>query len=457
MWIPPPPPGAYAGPPKKKRSKTGLWVALGGLAVLVLIAGAGLGAFFLLRPGGSSSAAGGDTAETPGTHSDMEAVTSEPTRKWSWKSSDEIRWTADGPDFTIAVLEGEAGFVVLDDDGKERWRAERHNYSGAWVDEDAERIQASWYGPISTDANGETTSDSGTIVYDFDGEIVFKDTDDDHFVESVEEDGTYLVHDSEAKTLKKVSSPDDKGEWTISGENITTTDDWIYAVHGDTLARYSREDGILDWKIDMPAGWKGPKFWYDIKLDANDDLVVVVGHATYGFSAEKGEALWNVPGEGAVTSTAGDRIAVIEDGRYDETQGITMPSNGPYPIFDETGKVGELPFSTARPYGAVQMVKVDGKGDQLNFGIDEGALYDADGKLLEDGYDHAYQALDAGVYLLDKATLSFRTWHEEEDVWTLTLSGVDSIGDTINHRDVSVGFGDGHLVVNDKHNLWFYE
>ena len=384
-------------------------------------------------------------------------MTSEPTRTWAWKSKDEVRWTVAGPDFTLALLAGKAGFVALDEAGKELWRGEPHDYSGAWVNDDTKTIQASWYGPITATAGGDTTSDSGTIVYDYDGKVLWKDTNDDHFVQSVEKDDTFLIHDSEAKTLRKMQRPDDKGAWTIPAENVTLTDDWIYAIDGDTLARYSRKDGAADWKVDLPAGWKGPKQWYDVNLGVTDDLVVVVGYATYGLSTDKGASLWKQSGDGAVVRTAGDRLAVIEEGQYDEAQEMTMPSHGPYPIYDASGKVGSLPFSTANPYGAVQMLKVDGDGAQVNFGPDDGALYDAAGKAQEKGYEHAYQALDDGCYLVDGATVSFRTWHEKTAAWTLPLEGVESVEDKVNHRDVYVGVGDGRLVINDKHNVWLYE
>ncbi|MEI7056274.1 hypothetical protein WBG06_10695 [Nocardioides sp. CCNWLW239] len=433
-----------------------MWALVaGGLAALLVLVAAGVGAFLVLGPDDDGSG-GSDLAATEGTNSDFEAVTSEPARTWSWKSGDEVRWTTVGPGFTVVLLGGEAGFVVLDDDGKEMWRSERHDYSGVWVNEETETIQSSWYGPVTATADGDTTSDSGSIVYDYDGKILWKDTDDDRYLEAVEEDG-YLVHDSEDKTLTKLSAPDGPGEWSIDGENVTTTDDWIYAIDGDTMARHSRSDGSVDWKIDLPAGWKGPKQWYEINLRANDDLVVVVGHATYGFSADKGAALWEAPGEGVITATAGNRFAVIEEGTYDQAQEMTMPSNGPYPIYDTSGKVGSLSFSTSTPYSAVQMLRVDGKGDQVNFSPDGGALYDAAGKLVEEGYTDGYVALDDGCYLLDRATVSFRKWHDSEDAWSLPITDAESIGDTANHRDIYVDVGDGFLVVNDKHHVWRYE
>ncbi|MER7558691.1 PQQ-binding-like beta-propeller repeat protein [Nocardioides sp. NPDC126508] len=458
MWIPPPPPGAaYAAAPQKKASRAGLWLLIGGgLTALVVLAAVAVGAFLVLGPD-SRGGSGSDTAETAGSNSDIGALTSEPNRSWAWKSSETIRWAVAGPGFTIALLEGKAGLVVLDDQGKERWRPEKHEYSGAWVDTETKTIEASWYGPVSTTANG-SSSDSGSIVWDYDGNVLWKDTGEDHYMYGVEDDGRFLLWDAKGETLAKVREPTGPGEWKIDGEEFTVLDDAVYALDGDTLARYARTNGELVWKTDLQPGWKGIKQSYEIDQQATDDLVVLTADRTFGFSAKTGKALWDASGTGDVVATAGNRLAVIEPGTYDENQGITLPSTGPYPIYDTTGKVGALPFSTSRPYAAVQMVNVDGKGEQVNFGTDDGALFDAAGKALgEDGYEHAFQALDDGVYLLDRATVSFREWHSTEDAWSLTLPDVESIGDKEHKRDVYMQVDDERLVINDKHTVWLYE
>jgi hypothetical protein len=459
VWIPPPPPGAaYGAAAQKKRSKTGLWLLVGGgLTALVLLVVAGVGAFLILGPddkGGS----GDDVAETAGTNSDLDALTSEPEQSWAWKTKETVRWAVPGPDFTIALLGGKAGFVVLDDQGKEKWRPEKHDYSGAWVDEETKTIEASWYGPVATTAKGSSSSDSGNIVWDYDGNVLWKDTGENHYLYGVEGDGRFLLWDAKAETLAKVREPTDPGEWKIEGEEFTVFDDAVYALDGDTLARYARTDGELVWKTDLQPGWKGIKQSYEIDHQANEDLVILAADRTFGFSAKTGKALWDVPGTGDVVATAGNRLAVIEPGTYDEDQGVTMPSTGPYPIYDTTGKVGSLPFSTGRPYGAVQMVKVDGKGEQVNFGTDDGALFDAAGKPMgEDRYEDAFQALDDGVYRLDRATISFREWRSTEDSWSLTVPDVVSVGDKENQRDVYMQIDDERLVVNDKHTVRLYQ
>ncbi|GGU21518.1 hypothetical protein GCM10007979_20150 [Nocardioides albus] len=392
-----------------------------------------------------------------GTNSDLDALTSEPEESWAWKTRETVRWAVSGPGFTVALLEGKAGFVVLDDQGKEMWRPEKHDYSSVWVDKETKTIESSWYGPISTTAKG-SSSDSGSIVWDYDGNVLWKDTGENRYMYGVEGDGRFLLWDAAAETLAKVREPTDPGEWKIQGEEFTVVDDAVYALDGDTLARYARTDGSLVWKADLSPGWKGIKQSSEIDYYANDDLVVLSADRTFGYSAKTGKALWDASGSGDVVATAGNRLAVIEPGTYDEKQGVTMPSTGPYPIYDTSGKVGSLPFSTGTPYAAVQMVKVEGKGEQVNFGIDDGQLFDAAGKPMgEDGYEHAFQALDDGVYLLDRATVSFREWHSTEDAWSLTVPDVASVGDKENNRDVYMQVDDDRLIVNDKHTVRLYE
>lgn len=454
-------PGPWQPAQPQKTSSAVLGIVLGVVVALVLVlAAAGIGTYLVLRRGTDTShSAGTERAEAPAQGSDqgsdqgstgstdtkLRPVTSRPSRVWQWRTGADLSWAVPGPGFTLAALDGKGGFVALDDHGKEKWRGETHPYSTLWADEADKVIEASWYV-----ASTSGKDDRGTILYDYDGKVLWRQTGDAWFYD-IEKDGDYLVQTG--STLKKIEPGSGKAVWSIPATDYQVTDAWIYTLDGDRLTRYSRQDAQKGWSRTLPWGWKSGVEDYDIDFRANDDLLVLTAASTYGFSPRDGHQLFHTADRGSLVELADNRFTVVPSS-YDASTGKTVTPKGPFPLLAATGQVGTIALKATGAYAYMNVLKVDGK--EVNFHVAGGSLYDADGRLLESGYDHVQQVLDEGVYRVEGTTVAYRPWHHHSDAWTLPLTRVSSLATTDQPDAIRVAAADRGLVVNDKHTVWFY-
>ncbi|MFE7226044.1 PQQ-binding-like beta-propeller repeat protein [Nocardioides sp. NPDC057577] len=450
-WTPPPPPPAqwaapgtpppgFPAPGPKKR--TGLWIGLAIGVVLLLVAGIGTAAFLLLRDD-----EGGELTAGP--------VTTEPSQEWSWESDKPVAYVYPGPGLNLVKLGGEEpGLVALDEDGKERWRDERHPYNYLNFYEDQKLITASWY--VATASSAGSDSDSGDVVFDYDGEVVWENTDPEVGLHGIAEDGDFVVRVGEK--LTKLDPESKEEDWSITGQDFAYADDATFALDGDQLTRYAEESGEQEWSTELPPGHAaGLAEEYLLGLRANDDFVLVTSGSLFAFDPKTGKSLWTENVSGDVRSVAGNRYAVSPPYSYDETAGVSVSPTPPFPIYGKEGEAGSLDIVEGGfGWMAVDVVAVDGK--EMTLQRSSGGLYDIDGALAEDGYDHVADTLDEGVYTVDGATIGYREWGRDAPEWTLTLDEVDSLAtEEEPGQDVEVAAGAGAIFVNDEHTVWLYE
>lgn len=440
-----------------------LWVVLGVAVALVLVlTAAGVGTYLLVHKDTAGTTAGttaggsddpapevqepGGTGDSPAS-TKIAPVTKKPSKVWQWETGEDVGWATPGPGFTLVELGGKkGGFVALDDRGKEKWRGEAHPYSTLWVDEEDKVIEAGWY--VAT-VNG--ADDQGTIIYDYSGKVLWRQTGGGWFYD-VEKDGDYLV--STDTSLQKLDATTKKPLWSIPQTDYAVTDDAIYTIAGDQLVCYARADAKKKWSVALPAGWKTGLESYDIGFRSNDDMLMLTGTSTYAFSLDDGHLLWHTADKGSLVELADDRFTVIPDG-YDATTGRSTQPKGPFPVLAKSGKVGSITLKATDSYAYMQIVEVDGKA--VNFHQASGALFDADGKLIDDGYDHVAEALNEGAYRIVGTTVSYRPWHEHSDAWSMPLTGIASLA-TKDDPDTTIRLSalDGGLLINDKHSVWLY-
>ncbi|GGU31492.1 PQQ-binding-like beta-propeller repeat protein [Nocardioides albus] len=408
---------------------------------LLLVAGIGTAAFLLLRDDDEEPTAG--------------PVTTEPSQTWSWESDKPISHVYPGPGLNLVTLDGEErGVVALDEDGKELWRDERHPYNYITVYEDQKLITASWYVAIASSEGSD--SDSGDVVFDYDGEVVWENTDPDVSLHGIAEDGDYMVRTGDKLAKLDPTSKDE--DWSITGQQFAYADDATFVLDGDQLTRFAEDSDEQEWSTELPAGHaEGLEEDYLLRLHANDDLVLVASGSLFAFDPESGKSLWTENTSGEVMSVAGDRYAVSQAYSYDETTGESAGPKPPFPIYGAEGEAGSLEIVEGG-FGwlAVEVVEVD--GEEMTLQRSSGGLYDVDGALVESGYDNVAYTLDEGVYTVDGATIGYREWGSDEPEWTLMLDDVESVATEDDPgQDVEVAGGEGEIFVNDKHTVWRYE
>lgn len=455
-WAPPPPPpplpvqwaapgtplpGFPATGPKKR---TGLWIGLAAGVALLLVAGIGITAFLLLRDDEGEELTAGPVA-------------TEPSQKWSWESDEPVAYVYPGPGLNLVKLGGEeSGLVALDEDGKELWRDERHPYNYVTFYEDQKLITASWYVATASSTGSDSDSDSGDVVFAYDGEVVWENIDPEVSLYDIADDGDYIVRAGE--TLTKLDPESEEEDWSITGQDFAYADDATFALDGDQLTRYAEESDEQQWSTELPAGHaEGLAEEYLLGVHANDDFVLVASGSLFAFDPKTGKSLWTDDTSGDVRSVAGNRYALSQPYSYEEATGVSVSPKPPFPIYGKEGEAGSLDIVEGG-FGwlVVEVVAVDGK--EMTLQRSSGRLYDIDGALAEGGYDHVADTLDEGVYTVDGATIGFREWGSDAPEWTLTLDEVDSLATEDDPgQDVEVAAGAGAIFVNDKHTVWRYE
>lgn len=408
---------------------------------LLLVAGIGTTAFLLLR----------DDVEEP----TAGPVTTEPSQKWSWESDKEVSYVYPGPGLTLVKLGGEeSGLVALDEGGKELWRDERHPYNYVTYYDDLELIQASWY--VATASSAGSDTDSGDVVFDYDGEVVWENTDPEVSLYEIAEDGDHVIRAGDKLTKLDPETKDE--DWSITGQDFAYTDDATYALDGDQLTRYAEESDKQEWSTELPAGHAdGLAEDYLLGVHANDDFVLVASGSLFAFDPKTGKSLWTEDTPGDVRSVAGNRYAVSQPYSYDETTGESVGPKPPFPIFGREGEAGNLGIAEGG-FGWMAFEVVQVRGEEMTLQRSSGRLYAADGTLAEDGYTHVAQTLDEGVYTVEGATIGYQEWGGDEPEWRITLDDVESLATEDDPgKDVELAAGDGAIFVNDKHTVWRYE
>ncbi|MFD4326493.1 PQQ-binding-like beta-propeller repeat protein [Nocardioides sp. NPDC058538] len=408
---------------------------------LLLVAGIGTTAFLLLRDD--------DEQLTTG------PVTTEPRQTWLWESDKPISYVHPGPGINLVTLDGEErGVVALDEDGKELWRDERHPYNYITFYEDQKLITASWY--VATASGEGSDTDKGDVVFGYDGEVVWENTDPDVSLSSIADDGDYVVRAEEK--LAKLDPESKDEDWSITGQDFAYADEATFVLDGDQLTRYAEDSDEQEWSIELPSGHaEGLEQDYLLGLHANDDLVLVASGSLFAFDPKTGKSLWTEDTSSDVRSVAGNRYALSQPYSYDETTGVSVSPKPPFPIYGKEGEAGSLDIVEGGfGWMAVEVVAVDGK--EMTLQRSSGRLYDIDGALAESGYDHVADTLDEGVYTVDGATIGYREWGSDAPEWTLTLDEVDSLATQDDPgQDVEVAAGAGAILVNDEHTVWRYE
>lgn len=420
----------------KRHNLIGLWV-LGGLILALIVAVVGNLVYTELRGDGDASGAG--------------PVTSEPKEVWSWTSGQEVAYAQDLPNGGALVsLSGEAdGIVALDKSGKEVWRDEKHPYNIARVHEKEQLIEASWY--VAQASSGGDTSNSGTILFDFDGKEVWEAPEGVDLY-SIEEDGSYLVYDDDSMT--KLDPKTNEESWTIKGTWVSPTDSAIYALDQGDVVRYSL-DGKEEWRRALPAGYDDGLDEYDLTyLYTSDQMLLVASGSLLAFSPDSGQQLWTEMTSGEVIRAANDRYVVVPAAQSDPVTGSKQPLEGPFPVFGPEGHIGDIDLATSGAYLTMDVIELDGR--PVNFHQSSGTLFDADGAVIDKGYDHVTVAFDEGAYTVNGSTIGYRAWNSEKAAWTLDLEGVDSMADDYYPEDVRVGASKHGIYVNDKTSVRLY-
>jgi hypothetical protein len=382
-------------------------------------------------------------------------VTTEPSEEWSWESDKPVSYVFPGPGLNLVKLGGDAsGLVALDEDGKELWRDERHPYNYVTYHDDQQLIAASWYVARASSAGSDT--DKGDVVFDYDGEVVWENTDPDVSLHGIAEDGDYMVRTGDK--LAKVDPTSKDEDWSITGQEFAYADDATFVLDGDQLTRFAEDSDEQEWSTELPAGHaEGLEQDYLLRLHANDDLVLVASGSLFAFDPESGKSLWTEDTSGDLLSVAGDRYAVSQPYSYDETTGESVSPKPPFPIFGKEGEVGSLEIVEGG-FGWLAVEVVEVQGEEMTLQRSSGGLYDIEGTLAEDGYTHVARILDEGVYTVDGATIGYREWGGGEPEWTLTLDDVESLATEDDPgQDVEVAAGEGAIFVNDEHTVWRYE
>lgn len=422
--------------PVKRPDLTALWVIVG-LVLALIVAVAGNLVYTELRADGDAS------GRAP--------VTSEPKEVWSWSSGQEVAYAQDLPNGgTLVSLSGEAdGIVALDKSGEEVWRDEKHPYSMAIVHEKEQLIEASWY--VARATSSGSNSDSGTILFDFDGKVVWEAPEGVDLY-SIEEDGSYLLYDDDSMT--KLDPKTDEESWTVKGSGFTLTVSAIYALDGGDVVRYSL-DGKEEWRTALPAGYDAGLDEYSVtNLYSSDEILLVSSGSLLAFAPEDGKKLWTEATHGTVIRAADDRYVVVPESQSDPVTGSRQPPEGPFPIFGPEGHVGDIDLATSDAYLTMDVIVLDGRPG--NFHQSSGTLFDADGAVIDKGYDHVTVAFDEGGYTVDGSTIGYRAWNSEKAAWTLDLEGVDSMADDYYPEDVRVGAAKDGIYVNDKTSVRLY-
>lgn len=422
--------------PAKRHNLIALWV-LGGLILALIVAVAGNLVYTELRGDGDASGPA--------------LVTSEPKEVWSWTSDEEVAYAQDLPNGGALVsLSGDSGGIVaLDKSGKEVWRDEKHPYNMALVHEKEQLIEAGWY--VARASSSGSTSDSGTILFDFDGKVIWEAPEGADLY-SIEEDGSYLVSDDDSMT--KLDPKTDEESWTIKGTWFSPTDSAIYALDGGDVVRYSL-DGEEEWRTALPGGYDDGLDEYDLTyLYTSDEMLLVASGSLLAFAPDTGKQLWSESTRGEVIPAANGRYVVVPTAQSDPVTGSNEPLEGPFPIFGPEGHVADIDLATSDAYLTMDVIELDGR--PVNFHQSSGTLFDADGAVIDKGYDHVTVALDEGGYTVDGSTIGYRAWNSEKAAWTLDLEGVDSMADDYYPEDVRVRAAKHGIYVNDKTSVRLY-
>ncbi|MGH3349065.1 MAG: PQQ-binding-like beta-propeller repeat protein [Nocardioides sp.] len=422
--------------PTERPDHTTLWV-IGGLILALIVAVAGYLVYTELQ--GDGDATGPVT------------VTSEPKEVWAWTSDQEVAYAQDLPDGGALVsLSGEAdGIVALDKSGKEVWRDEKHPYNIVTVHEKEQLIEASWY--VARASSSGSSSDSGTILFDFDGEVTWEAPEGADLY-SIEEDGTYLLYDDDSMT--RLNPKTDEESWTIKGSGFTLSTSAVYALDGDDIVRYSL-DGKEEWRTTLPAGHDDGLDEYGLThLYSSGEMLLVDSGSLLAFAPGTGEHLWTEAVRGEAIRAADDRFVVVPTTEYDPDTGAKQPVEGPFPIFGPDGHDGDIDLATSGAYRTMDVITLDGR--LVNFHQPSGILFDADGTVIDTGYDHVGEAFDDGGYTVDGSTIGYRAWNSEKAAWALDLDDVDSLADDYYPEDVRVGSSANGVYVTDKTSVRLY-
>lgn len=433
--MPPPPSSVPSAASGGRRGL--LWAVLVALVVLTLIVG-GVALTLALRGG---AAPGTAPSGGSGGGSGLAAVADEPAEVWSWRSDGRpIRYLSASEDRVLVAFDDEQGIVVLDADGEELWSDDSKPWFSAYFRNDGDHVVAT-YRP--DDGNYRD------VVFDRDGEQLWQSSDDDSFWGTLE-DGDYLIRNHEE--FRKVDPETDDVAWRIKGETAARGEEQLIVVRGNTVAAHDLDTGEERWSTDLPDGHAGgaeeayPSLW------SNDEFLLVETGSLTALSRD-GDVLWTESGSGVLGRMVGDRFILVPD--YD-----VEDRSGPYPIYGIDGRVGELdpqPEDADLEYFYLYPVDVDGV--EMNFDETNGVLYDADGAVVQTGYEDAYQPVEGGFYTLHEATFGYQRWGEEEPVWTVAVAGAESVADVFDDESADILFRsiDGALYVADAGTVWRYE
>jgi len=415
QWAPPPGIPPQQGPQPGGGRKLALILGAAGV-VLVLVA---VGAFFAIRAMRDGGGGGGGTKADPsdntlnGSIPLAQAATSEPEEVWSFHLDDSavtvtpagdrtyLSWGGYSEDETLTV-------TGLDDHGEESWSITR-NIEG-YVTGPADGSDILYVVPYA-DSDGvhadiqAVSGDDGTTLWttpggnlaDYDKDALFI-VDDDNF-------------------LQRRDAASGELDWEKpAGDTQAYGQDQIFIVTGDTLTSYDPASGDQNWTADTSLACEQ----YGCYATAADGLVLVGNTGTdraTALDSEDGSMLWAEDGYGYdhyVGTTGGDLVYI------QTTPDSTSETDGEVVFYDTEGEVGRLPVAVEDYWFYGSAITIDRSPYVMDWTTS--TLYDP---LLGEvmSFDGPMAFASGGVYQVVDDELSYQHLGDEEQVWSIALTG----------------------------------
>lgn len=396
----------FQPPEEPRKSRKGLVVLIGALALL--LAAGGTGAWWFLLGGNDSESTAGESASDVDRWSQVKAITTTPELAWSW----------DVPSDTSVRGLGK-NLVSSGDDGVKYFGADDQPL---WSNDDIQQLYTAsgsvgWGQDDDSSAVRVQLSD-GKVLTTIDGWSLYATLGDESAVV------VQYPEDSATPTAAKVVDNDGKDLYDLpSAEKIFVDDDALYVLdHDGWIARLDASSGTEKWRTEIDS-WDTSAAVSEApsvtELAAEDSLFV---------TSQDGIKVFGTA-DGKVTDTLDlDCSSIVAVGRTlgsctspTPSDDLSLTSESTTVFFDGTGRIGEITgderlFQTAEIGGSWYLYTFDG------------TVYDATFKQIatlgsaED--TQALRATDEGFYLLSEDSLALVSPTGTE-TWSLDLPESD--------------------------------